>query len=160
MSSSDETVNRRQAQRPDRRRFARGGRREGDLPGHHPTVAIIDRYEGVRRPCARYLQHFNFEVVESTDVDSGLTLLESARPAVILIEDAASKGFARLQEAARALSIPFVAMAATFTDAPASGAEPTPGDGVLVKPFTLGTMLDEIRRVLRARMIGSAVNSA
>jgi DNA-binding response OmpR family regulator len=160
MSSVDETVNRRQAQRPDRRRFARGGRREGDLPGRHPTVAIIERYEGVRRPCARYLAHFNFEVVEATDVDSGLALLESARPAVILIEDAERTGFERLEEEARALSIPFVSMATTFTDAPASGAEPTPADGVLVKPFMLGTMLDEIRRVLRAHMIGSAVTSA
>jgi DNA-binding response OmpR family regulator len=153
---SAETDDRRHTPGPDRRRFPRGGRREGDLPGRHPTVAIIERYEGVRRPCARYLEHFNFEVTEAIDVESGLALLASVHPALILIEDAESTGFERLQEEARALSIPFVSLATAFADAPASGAESAPADGVLMKPFTLGTMLDEVRRVLRARMLAGS----
>jgi DNA-binding response OmpR family regulator len=147
---------RRQSPGPERRRFARGGRREGDLPGRHPTVTIIERYEGVRRPCARYLEHFNFEVTEAIDVDSGLALIASVHPALILIEDAEATGFERLQEEARALSIPFVSMATAFADPPASSAESAPADGMLMKPFTLGTMLDEVRRVLRVRMLAGS----
>jgi DNA-binding response OmpR family regulator len=151
-----ETDDRRQTPGPDRRRFARGGRREGDLPGRNPTVTIIERYEGVRRPCARYLAHFNFEVTEAIDVDSGLALIASVHPALILIEDAEATGFERLQEEARALSIPFVSMATAFADPPVRTVESAPADGMLMKPFTLGTMLDEVRRVLRVRMLAGS----
>jgi CheY-like chemotaxis protein len=152
--SMGETENRRKTPGPDRRRFPRGGRRDGDLPGRHPTVAIVERYDGVRRPCARYLEHFNFEVAEAADAESALTLLESVRPALILIEDVESAGFDRLQQAAQAHSIPFVSIATAFAESP--GADSEQADGVLMKPFTLGTMLDEVRRVLRARMVAAA----
>ena len=92
----------------DRRRFPRGGRRDGDRPGQHPKVAIIDGYEGVRRPCARYLEHFNFDIVEGADAEFGLRLLESAAPALFLIESPTSDAGARLHEDAAALSIPCI----------------------------------------------------
>jgi DNA-binding response OmpR family regulator len=135
---------------PDRRRVPRGGRRAADLSGRYPRIAIIERYEGVRRPCARYLAHFNFDVAEAADVPGGLALLHSelGPPAVILIEDAASIGFGRLQEHARALSIPIVSLTSAVGD-PSAASAWAPA-GVLLKPFTLGAMLDEIRRVLRA----------
>ena len=130
----------------DRRRFPRGGRREGDRPGRHPKVAIIDAYEGVRRPCARYLEHFNFEIVEGAEAELGMQLLEAAPPALFLIEAPPSHALARLHEEATARSIPCISLMTAL------GESATPADGALVKPFTLGAMLDEIRRVLGARM--------
>ncbi len=151
-----ETENRRNIPSRDRRRFPRGGRRKGDLPGRHPTVAIVERYEGVRRPCARYLEHFNFAVAEAADVDSALALLESVQPALILIEDVGSTRFEQVQHAAQAQSIPFVSMVTAFGDSSSPDAESARADGVLVKPFTLGTMLEEMRRVLRARTVANS----
>jgi DNA-binding response OmpR family regulator len=138
---------------PDRRRFPRGGRRADDRPGRSPRIAIIEPYDGVRRPCARYLEHFNFEVAEATDLDQGIELIASM-PAVILVESSETAMFERLQERANALSIPLLSLTTTFpaTDDAAPGRMPA---GILLKPFTLGTMLDEIRRVLRGSPVAA-----
>src|SRR5436190_399248 len=61
----DRSENRLRPEGADRREFPRGGRRIGDKPGRHPTIAIIEGYEGVRRPCARYLEYFSFDIVEA-----------------------------------------------------------------------------------------------
>lgn len=153
MVSTYENVERRQAPGPDRRRFARGGRRDTDLPGRHPKIAIIDRYDGVRRPCVRYLEIFNFDVGEAADLHSGLALLES-RPALVLLEEAGLSRFERLHQRCASLSIPCISMASALSET-----QP-PGGGVLVKPFTLGAMLDEIRRVLRLQMFAGAATSS
>jgi hypothetical protein len=133
---------------PDRRRFSRGGRRAEDRPGRYPRIAIIEQYDGVRRPCARYLQHFNFDVIEATDLHSGLALIETAPPAVILVAASKTPAFERLQEEVNVLGIPLVSLATEFPGLDESPAGPSPA-GVLLKPFTLGAMIDEIRRVLR-----------
>jgi DNA-binding response OmpR family regulator len=151
--STYENVNRRQAQGPDRRRFARGGRRATDRPGRHPKIAVIDRYDAVRSACARYLEHFNFDVVEAADLDSGLALLESARPAVVLLEEGGLSGFETLHQQTASLSIPCISLASALGEA-----QP-PAGGLLVKPFTLGAMLEEIRRVLRLQMFTDAAAS-
>ena len=153
MVSTSENIDRRQAQGPDRRRFARGGRRETDLPGKHPKIAVIDRYDAVRSACARYLEHFNFDVIEAADVDSGLALLESARPALVLLEEAGLSGFEQLHQQSASLSIPCISMASAL------GEPQPPAGGLLLKPFTLGAMLDEIRRVLRQQMFTDAAAS-
>jgi DNA-binding response OmpR family regulator len=137
---------------PDRRRFPRGGRRAGDPSGRHPTIAIIEQYEGVRRPCARYLDHFHFDVAEAVTADQGLGILQQTNPAVILMEDVDSAGSVDIQQQARDRAIPIVAMASAFGGAATEHAEPLGAAGVLVKPFQLGVMLEEIRRVLRARV--------
>jgi DNA-binding response OmpR family regulator len=134
---------------PDRRRFPRGGRRETDRPGRHPRIAIIDQYEGVRQPCARYLEHFNFDVCEGPDPELGFRLMESEPPALFLLEEPQSAAIARLHAQAAALSIPCISLV-TAIDASVAA------DGALVKPFTLSAMLDEIRRLLGARMRASA----
>jgi DNA-binding response OmpR family regulator len=115
-------------------------------------VAIIDRYEGVRRPCARYLEHFNFEVAEAPDPVSALSLVDGNPPALILLEDCDAADFVRLQEHAEALSIPCVSLSTAL------GYGDGMPDNVLVKPFTMGAMLDEIRRVLGEQMREPADN--
>src|SRR5713101_1609743 len=97
-------INCRRTDGPDRRRFPRGGRRASDQAGNHPNVAIVERYEGVRRPCARYLDHFHFQVSEAASADKGLALLQITRPDVILIEDDASPRFEKLRREARRLA--------------------------------------------------------
>jgi DNA-binding response OmpR family regulator len=154
--SSAPDGNRRESLRPDRRRFPRGGRRDGDIAGRHPTVAIIERYHGVRRPVARYLEHFNFAVAEAADAERAVAVLQGARPAVVLIEADKSLAFETIYHQAHALDIPVISMISAFSDAETAHAEASGAAGVLLKPFTLGTMLDEIRRVLRARMAADA----
>jgi CheY-like chemotaxis protein len=145
---SHETENRRHVPGPDRRRFPRGGRRAEDKPGRHPTIAIVEQYEGVRRPVARYLDHFHFDVEEAADPNQGLALLGSDRPpAVLLIED--TEAATLLQKEARERAIPFVSLTTALSDTTFSRAESIGAAGLLVKPFSLGAMLQEIRRVLR-----------
>ena len=144
--------NRRHPQGPERRRFPRGGRRAGDTPGRHPTIAIIEQYEGVRRPCARYLDHFHFDVAEAASADEGLEILQKTNPAVILMEDLDSATSAEIQQLARDRAIPVVSMTSAFGDAATERAGALGAAGVLVKPFPLGAMLQEIRRVLRAQV--------
>jgi len=144
---------------PDRRRVPRGGRRADDRPGRFPRIAIIEQYEGVRRPCVRYLEHFNFDVVEAADLYTGLELIETAPPAVVLAAATETPEFSRLHEEVAVLGIPLLSLATRFPDPEESpfGAVPA---GVLLKPFTLGAMLDEIRRLLRVRMFVAQGNAA
>jgi CheY-like chemotaxis protein len=121
------------------------------LSGQHPTIAIIEPYEGVRRPCARYLDHFNFQVAEAASPDQGLEILQKTDPAVILMEDAESATCAKIQQQARARAIPVLSMTSAFGEAERRRAEAVGAAGVLVKPFQLNAMLQEIRRVLRAQ---------
>jgi DNA-binding response OmpR family regulator len=143
---------------PDRRLVPRGGRRAEDRPGRFPRIAIIEQYEGVRRPCARYLQHFNFDVVEAADLRKGLELIEAAPPAVILVAPTDAPEFDRLQAKASVLGIPLLSLASASPEEE-EPAGPVPA-GVLLKPFTLGAMLDEIRRLLRVRTLAAQGNAA
>jgi DNA-binding response OmpR family regulator len=144
---------------PDRRRFPRGGRRTEDRPGRCPRVAIIEQYDGVRRPCARYLEHFNFDVIEAADLHTGLTVLETAPPAVVLVEASDTPAFERLHDEARLRGIPLLSLATAFPEVDEQSATRAPA-GILLKPFTLGAMLDEIRRVLGAQMRGAPAATA
>jgi len=144
---------RRQSPGPDRRSCSRGGRRTTDRPGRCPTIAIVDQYEAARRPCARYLDHFNFNVLEAASAEQALALLESVRPAAMLIEEGRSSDSVRLRQEARARSIPVLAltMPSPERDEPSTDSP----DGVLVKPFSLGVMLEELRKVLRTQLLSS-----
>ena len=51
---------------PDRRRVSRGGRRAFDRAGAYPPVLVADSYDGVRTSCSRYLDRFNFQVLQAT----------------------------------------------------------------------------------------------
>jgi DNA-binding response OmpR family regulator len=128
----------------------RGGRRESDRPGRFPPVLVADSYEGARRPCARYLGRFNFEVAEAANGEDALKQIVSSTPRLILTEWTlptmpADRLCLWLAQGWRTRDIPVIVVASDFDarrDMPSVAA-------ILVKPFSLERMLSEIRRVLR-----------
>ena len=134
----------------DRRRVPRGGRREYDRPGRCPAVLVADSYEGARRPCVRYLDRFNFDVSEATNGEDALKQIVSATPRVIVTEWAlpsmpADRLCQWLAQGQRTREIPVIVVAADF-----DADRRMPGvAAILVKPFSLESMLTEVRRALR-----------
>jgi DNA-binding response OmpR family regulator len=130
---------------PDRRSAPRGGRRAGDRPGRHPRVLIVDPYDGARHPCAKYLGYCGFHVEEADDAQSGLRSLHEGLPAVMLMDLSVASQLNEFGPPPEVRSIPMIVMAASF-----EGLPPTMRwwSGLLVKPFALTRMLEEIRRVL------------
>jgi CheY-like chemotaxis protein len=140
----------------DRRHVPRGGRRPKDRPGKHPSILVADSYDGVRKSCARYLDRFHFQVFEAADGEQALTQISSEPPQVVLAELNLPYMPARrlanwLAQSWRTRQIPVIVLSSDFDAADS----PVPPDfrnlvaGVLVKPFSLRAMLDEIRRVIR-----------
>ena len=135
---------------PDRRRVPRGGRRPYDRTGRHPSVLVADSYEGARRPCVRYLDRFNFDVVEAANGEDALKQIISGPPSVILTEWTlptmpAERLCQWLAQGWRTKEIPVIIVAADFDvrrEMPSVAA-------ILVKPFSLDAMLTQVRRVLR-----------
>ena len=137
----------------DRRRVSRGGRRAHDRVGAYPPVLVADSYDGVRTSCSRYLDRFNFQVLEASDGEQALACINAEAPQVILTElnlpEMPAVRLAQwLSQNWRTRQIPVIVLAA--------GLEPGTNQdfqsmvaGVLLKPFQLQTMLGEIRRVLR-----------
>ena len=149
------TSNLRRPSRGDRRRVPRGGRRPTDRPGRHPVLLVAESSEDVRRRSVEYLDHFSFRVTEAANGDEVLSAVNTALPQVILTELTLPKMPAWrlsrwLANNFRTRDIPLIVMADEFGE----DVEPRLGQpaGVLLKPFTLATMLDEVRRVLRAQM--------
>jgi DNA-binding NtrC family response regulator len=133
---------------PDRRRAARGGRRESDRPGRHPVILLADSYEDARSPVARYLDRFGFDVREATTADEAVAALDRDQPEVLL---------SGLRGADAAVL--FDALSARGPGAPrvimvllSANDDPVPpvATGVMSKPFSLRPMLDELRREIRA----------
>jgi DNA-binding response OmpR family regulator len=128
----------------------RGGRRPYDRTGRYPTVLVADSYEGARRPCVRYLDRFNFDVAEATNGEEALKQIISVPPSVILTEWTlptmpAERLCQWLAQGWRTKEIPVIVVAADFDvrrEMPSVAA-------ILVKPFSLESMLTEVRRVLR-----------
>lgn len=142
---------------PDRRRVPRGGRRPTDRPGKYPPVLVAESYDGVRQSCARYLDRFHFQVAEAADGEQALRKIGVEPPQVILAElnlpsMPASRLAQWLSQNWRTRQIPVIVLASNLDPSDTSVAEDFRRvvAGVLVKPFTLRTMLDEIRRVIRA----------
>ena len=127
-----------------------------DLPGRHPRVLVADSYEGARRPCIRYLDHFNFDVAAAADSRALLEEVVAQSPAVILIDsqlEKSSRGL--LGETSQLQQIPAI----LFVGGVAETSEPDEAAvrvaASLVKPFPLAAMLETIRGVLRAQMQGT-----
>lgn len=136
----------------DRRRVPRGGRRTYDRAGSYPPVLVADAYEGARRPAARYLERFNFSVTEASDGEQALQRIVSTPPHVIITDWSLPAMPARrlcqwLDQSWRTRQIPVIVMISNYE--PGEGVPPVAG--ILIKPFSLGSMLDEIRRVLRSQ---------
>lgn len=138
---------------PDRRRVPRGGRRGDDRRGSYPPVLVAESYEGIRQTCSRYLGRFHFQVVEAADGEEALAQITAEPPRVILAElhlptMPAWRLAHWLTQNWRTRQIPVIVLAGGL------GPETDPEfrdlvAGVLVKPFSLQTMLAEVRRVLR-----------
>jgi len=127
----------------------RGGRRDYDQNGRSPTILVADSYEGARRPCVRYLDRFNFDVAEATNGEDALKQIVSTTPRVIVTEWAlpsmpADQLCQWLAQGWRTREIPVIVIAADFE---AQRRMPSVA-AVLVKPFSLQSMLSEVRRVL------------
>lgn len=139
----------RDAERRDRRRVPRGGRREGDRPGRYPTVLVVDGDEPARRPCVRYLEYFGFQVQEASTGAEAQALIDQARPHAIVAE-------VPMQGVPRATrfdpgAIPFIEMRTFMDPEDVAGGRALASSAVLLKPFSLASMLHEIRKVLRRR---------
>ena len=111
---------------------------------------IADGYEGVRRPCARYLHRLKFDVSEAATGEEALTRIRHAPPQLILAEwSLPSLADGRLtqwlSQDHRTRNVPLILLANATDVVPL----PVPLAGVLRKPFTLAQMIDEVRRVLR-----------
>lgn len=118
----------------------RGGRRPYDLPGKHPPVLVADTDESVRRAFVRYLDHFGFQVAQVARIDDGLGADDGLHPDLIVAELTSAA-------AARLASSPPAPTIVTVTDDLHTA--PRYASAMLVKPFPLPTLLDEMRRVLR-----------
>jgi two-component system, OmpR family, phosphate regulon response regulator PhoB len=110
---------------------------------------VADSYDGARRPCVRYLDRFNFDVAEVTNGDDALKQISSAPPRVIVAEwllpsMPADRLCEWLSQRPRTRDIPVIVVAADF-----DARRHLPGvAAVLVKPFSLESMLAEVRRAL------------
>ena len=150
-----QTSERRLERLPDRRRVSRGGRRVTDQTGKYPNLLVADSYPGARKPCARYLDLFNFHVEEAASGEEALARIEAEQPQLILAELTLPGMGARelsqwLGERIASSPIPVIVMMSEFEG---RATEPLSASvaGVLVKPFPLATMIEEVRRVLRSR---------
>jgi DNA-binding response OmpR family regulator len=146
----------------DRRRVPRGGRRTIDRPGKHPPVLVAESYDGVRKSCARYLEQFNFQVLEAADGEQALVQIAAEPPLVILAEVnlpamPASRLSQWLLQSWRTRQIPVIVLASDLEAADKAMSQNVPSlvAGVLVKPFPLRTMLEEVRRVIHVPEAGS-----
>jgi len=134
----------------DRRRVPRGGRREYDRAGRYPPVLVADSYEGARRPCVRYLDRFKFDVAEAANGEDALKHIVSVPPRLILTEWTlptmpADRLCQWLAQGWRTRDIPVIVVAADYD----ARREMPSVAAILIKPFSLETMLTEVRRVLR-----------
>ncbi len=125
-----------------------------DRPGKSPRLLIADSYAAARVPCARYLALFNFHVDEAQDGIDALARLEIDPPDVLLIEQElpAIDPFRlkqRLRRAEGRQSIPMIVLSGSLPSGGHDGLKDR--DGVLLKPFPLASMIEEIRRVIRSR---------
>jgi len=134
-------VERRVAAR-ERRRVSRGGRRPYDQPGKHPPVLVADTDEAVRRAFVRYLDMFGFRVTQAARIEEGLDETSPSERPDVIVTELTSSAAARLASSARVPTI------VTVTDD--LHTPPRYAAAMLVKPFSLPTLLGELRRVLRA----------
>jgi CheY-like chemotaxis protein len=135
-------VERRGAAR-DRRQVSRGGRRPYDEPGKHPPVLVADTDEAVRRALVRYLEMFGFRVTQAVKIDDGLDESPGGQQPDVIVTELTSATSARLASSPRVPTI------VTVTDD--LHRAPRYASAMLVKPFPLPTLLNELRRILRAQ---------
>jgi CheY-like chemotaxis protein len=159
VTPAERSLEQRQARSPDRRRVARGGRREGDRPGRHPTILIADSYAEVRELFATYLDRFGFDVERASNGAEAVAAIERSSPSVILMEPGLPALSAidlekRLAADRSGAQIPIILLVGDLSD-PEVATPPFRPAGVLHKPFQLTALIAEVRRVLGAAAISS-----
>jgi DNA-binding response OmpR family regulator len=144
------TPERRLASLTDRRRVPRGGRRPTDRAGRYPPVLVADSDGFARRPLVSYLKLFGFQVDEAANSHDATAAIERSQPHVIIAELTlpASARLRTLFTSARCIP---VIVTTTDTAIPVS----PQASGLLMKPFPLATLLDELRGVLRQLRIAA-----
>jgi CheY-like chemotaxis protein len=136
----------------------RGGRRTYDQAGASPSILVADAYEGARVPAARYLERFHFDVSNAADAQQVLQRISTTHPPQVILSDwslptlPARRLVQVLEQNGRTRNIPVIVMVDDYE--PGEGMPPVAG--ILVKPFSLAVMLDEIRRVIRNRRANAA----
>jgi len=141
---------------PDRRQFARGGRRATDRAGRYPHVLVADSYDGARVTCAKYLDRMGFGVLEVGNGLSALEHIDALAAHVIVIQSGlpdapVAQIVHRLRGSGQA--VPLIVMTSDLDVVDESFMAGLPLVAILEKPFSLTTMLREIRRLLRAPRI-------
>ncbi len=127
----------------DRRGASRGGRRDGDRAGRHPIVLVVDADDAVRRICVQCLARFGFLVDDAKGGIEAAAAVQMMPPRVVLVDPALPSAHALLN-AIQVARVPMITMTTDYMKTPAEATE------ILVKPFSLDSMLVAIRRVLRA----------
>jgi hypothetical protein len=93
----------------DRRRFARGGRREGDRVGFSPMVVVIDGDARRRDISEAILAKLHFAVAPFESADKALAAMHALRPeAVVVRADAAEQLRGRLPNDRDGRAIPLL----------------------------------------------------
>lgn len=133
--------------------MARGGRREGDRPGRHPTILIADSYSEVRELFATYLDRFGFQIERAANGAEVVSALQRASPQVILMEPGlpalTAFDLEKRLAAESSAAVPIILLVGDLSD-PEAGATAFRPAGVLHKPFQLTALIAEVRRVLSA----------
>jgi hypothetical protein len=123
----------------DRRRFARGGRRETDVRGYTPLVFVVDPRPSGRDACEAILAKLRFAVAPFDSLEKAKRAMEGLRPDLILV--------AKDQLEAMRQALP-----AGRNEGPLPILPLPEGD------VSMTTLIDEVRRALRAGL--SATSNA
>jgi hypothetical protein len=116
---------------PDRRRFSRGGRREGDVRGYTPLVFVVDPRPSGRDACEAILAKLRFAVAPFDSLDKAKRAMEGLKPDLVLVAKA------DLEELRRSLP-------------PGRKDGPVPILPLPEGELSMTTLIDEVRRALRA----------
>ena len=115
----------------DRRRFARGGRRPYDQPGYAPLVLVADD-AGSGVHCEAILASLRFAVAPAGSVEEAVRVMHALRPNVVVSHLTENERLrAEMRDDSLTVDVPLITI-----------------DEVTSDP---GELIEEIRRVLRAR---------
>ncbi len=70
---------------PDRRRFPRGGRREGDVVGFTPLIFVIDPQPTGREACEVILAKLRFAVAPFDSLEKAKRAMDGLKPDLVLV---------------------------------------------------------------------------
>ncbi len=102
---------------PDRRRFARGGRREGDREGYAPMVVVIDGDATRLDISEAILAKLRFAVAPFGSVEKALAAMQALRPQIIVArEDAVKELRGRLPADRDGREIPLLSLTPELSD--------------------------------------------